>query len=82
MAVGDLLACYTDGVTESFDDLDNQYGTQRLRDMMQLHRHDATDVTIQAIADDVTAFSEGRIYDDVTMFLVKRKIPKNTVETP
>ena len=82
MDAGDLLVCYTDGVTESFDDHDNQYGTQRLRDMMHQHRHDPTDVTIQAIADDVTTFSEGRIYDDVTMFLVKRKIPKNTVETP
>jgi len=74
MDAGDLLACYTDGVTESFDDHDNQYGTQRLRDMMHQHRHDPTNVTIQAIADDVTTFSDGRIYDDVTMFLVKRKI--------
>jgi serine phosphatase RsbU (regulator of sigma subunit) len=69
---GAVLTCYTDGVTESFDHHNEQYGTQRLVSTLQHNRHLHTRAIIKAIADDVAAFSDGRIYDDVTMVLIKR----------
>lgn len=72
LQVGDVLTCYTDGVTESFDHANQQYGTERLCDVIIAQRHQHAQRIIQAIADDVSTFSEGRIYDDVTMMLIKR----------
>ncbi len=75
MHEGSVLTCYTDGITESFDHLNEQYGTQRLLDVLRQHRQHNTRTIIKAIADDVATFSEGRIYDDVTMLLIKRLSP-------
>lgn len=70
---GDTLVCYTDGVTESFDDGDQQYGVTRLKQVIQRHMRDHTAAIVTAIADDVSAFSEGRIYDDVTLLVLQRQ---------
>ncbi len=70
-----MLTCYTDGVTESFDQYNEQYGTKRLVSTLQHNRHLHTGAIIEAIADDVASFSDGRIYDDVTMVLIKRLTP-------
>ena len=70
---GDTLVCYTDGVTESFDDGDQQYGVTRLKQVIQRHMHHHTADIVSAIADDVAAFSEGRIYDDVTLLVLQRQ---------
>jgi len=72
---GAVLTCYTDGVTESFDQYNEQYGTKRLVSTLQHNRHLHTGAIIEAIADDVASFSDGRIYDDVTMVLIKRLTP-------
>lgn len=79
--VGDVLTCYTDGVTESFDHQNEQYGTRRLLDVISAHRHLNTRAIIKVIADDVATFSEGRIYDDVTMIVVKRLNPHEITPT-
>jgi serine phosphatase RsbU (regulator of sigma subunit) len=70
---GDTLVCYTDGVTESFDDHDQQYGVTRLKHVIQRHMQSHTANIVTAIADDVSAFSEGRIYDDVTLLVLQRQ---------
>jgi serine phosphatase RsbU (regulator of sigma subunit) len=70
---GDTVVCYTDGVTESFDDHDQQYGVTRLQQVIQRHiKHHTADI-VSAIAEDVAAFSEGRIYDDVTLLVLQRQ---------
>ncbi|MBM4414144.1 MAG: GAF domain-containing protein [Chloroflexi bacterium] len=72
MQPGDTLVCYTDGVTESFDDHDQQYGVTRLKQVIQRHMTAHSEQIVTAIADDVSAFSEGRIYDDVTLLVIQR----------
>jgi serine phosphatase RsbU (regulator of sigma subunit)/putative methionine-R-sulfoxide reductase with GAF domain len=72
MQPGDTLVCYTDGVTESFDDHDQQYGVTRLKQVIQRHSTAHSEQIVTAIADDVSAFSEGRIYDDVTLLVIQR----------
>ncbi len=70
---GDTLVCYTDGVTESFDDADQQYGVTRLKHVIQRTMPHPSASIVTAIADDVAAFSEGRIYDDVTLLVIQRQ---------
>ncbi len=64
--------CYTDGVTESFDEDNNLYGVERLAQVIQRNHHLAAEHIVTSIADDVAAFSEGRIYDDVTLLVIQR----------
>ena len=72
MSHGDTLVCYTDGVTESFDEHEDLYGVPRLLDVLHRTQADGADVVVRAIADDIAAFSDGRIYDDVTLLVIKR----------
>jgi serine phosphatase RsbU (regulator of sigma subunit) len=69
---GDTLVCYTDGVTESFDEHEDLYGVPRLIDVIQRTHNDPAADIVRAIADDIAAFSDGRIYDDVTMLVIRR----------
>jgi serine phosphatase RsbU (regulator of sigma subunit)/putative methionine-R-sulfoxide reductase with GAF domain len=72
IAPGDTLVCYTDGVTESFDEHDELYGVPRLIDVIQRTQHEPAATVVRAIADDIAAFSDGRIFDDVTMLVIRR----------
>ena len=72
VAAGDVIVCYTDGVTESFDEHDSIYGVERLVQVVQRSQHHTAETIVTTIANDVTAFSEGRIYDDVTLLVIQR----------
>ncbi len=69
---GETLVCYTDGVTESFDEHEDLYGVPRLIDVIQRTHNDPAAHIVSAIAEDIAAFSDGRIYDDVTMLVIRR----------
>jgi serine phosphatase RsbU (regulator of sigma subunit) len=73
MQPGDLLVCYTDGVTESFDEHGEQFGVARLIEVARLHRHESADAIIEAINAALHRFSLGVIYDDVTMVVIRRE---------
>jgi phosphoserine phosphatase RsbU/P len=69
---GDILVLYTDGVTESFNGEEEEYGEDRLIDSLRKNcRLPATDLA-SAIVDDVLRFSAGERYDDITLILAKR----------
>ncbi len=72
VAAGDVLVCYTDGVTESFDEHDTIYGVERLVQVVQRTQQHTAEAIVTTIANDVTAFSDGRIYDDVTLLVIQR----------
>lgn len=69
---GDTLVCYTDGVTESFDEHEDLYGVPRLIDVMERNHASGADQLVRAITEDIAAFSDGRIYDDVTLLVIRR----------
>jgi len=68
---GDLLALYTDGVTEAFNDDGEEFGEQRLIQILRRHGERSCEAIIAAIVDEVRRFSPGEQHDDITLIVAK-----------
>jgi serine phosphatase RsbU (regulator of sigma subunit) len=68
---GDTLVLYTDGVTESFNDNDEQFGERRLIRTLQRHRDLSAEALITSILDEVRRFSPREQQDDVTLIVAR-----------
>jgi serine phosphatase RsbU (regulator of sigma subunit) len=68
---GDLLAIYTDGVTEAFDDRDEEFGESRLLDTLHAHRSRCPSEIVAAIFDAVRDFSPREQRDDITLIVAR-----------
>ncbi len=68
---GDTLALYTDGVTESFNDAEEEFGEERLVEALRRHRESSSHSLLAAIVDDVRQFSPREQHDDVTLIVAK-----------
>lgn len=70
---GDTLALYTDGITESFNDADDQFGEERLIEALQRHREEQPQNLLESIVDAVRKFSPHEQHDDITLIIAKCK---------
>jgi serine phosphatase RsbU (regulator of sigma subunit) len=70
---GDVLAIYTDGITESFNDRDEEFGEERLIDALRKHGDRNPEDVVAAIFDEVRRFSPREQRDDVTLIVAKCK---------
>ena len=73
LQAGDLLFMYTDGVTEARDDdLDEQYGEERLNELLKRHRELPVQDIIEKVHEELKVFS-GRLDadDDITVVGLK-----------
>jgi sigma-B regulation protein RsbU (phosphoserine phosphatase) len=71
---GDLLVCYTDGVTEAMNENQNEeYEEERLIECIRRNRKKSSQGIMQAVIDDVNAFAENIQYDDITLIVIKVK---------
>jgi serine phosphatase RsbU (regulator of sigma subunit)/catechol 2,3-dioxygenase-like lactoylglutathione lyase family enzyme len=70
---GDVLALYTDGVTEAFGDADEEFGERRLIDAMKRHRELAPQAMLAAVVNDVRAFAPREQSDDITLIIARCK---------
>ena len=68
---GDVLALYTDGVTESFNDEGEEFGEERLADALMRHREESSCSIVAAIVADIQRFSTGEQHDDITLIVAK-----------
>jgi serine phosphatase RsbU (regulator of sigma subunit) len=68
----DVLALYTDGVTEAFDDAGEEFGEQRLVDALRRHRGRASAAVLASLVDEVRSFSPHEQYDDLTLIVARR----------
>ncbi len=68
---GDVLALYTDGVTEAFNDAEEEFGEQRLIETLRRHRELSSQHLVEAIVDDVQQFSPHEQHDDLTLIVAK-----------
>ncbi len=74
IAPGDRLFLYTDGVTESTDDLQQLYGEDRLRAFLNSHAAYNAVETLHALQDDLQEFAgNAPQFDDITMLLLDFK---------
>jgi serine phosphatase RsbU (regulator of sigma subunit) len=71
LCAGDVLALYTDGVTESFNASGEEFGEERLLDGLQRRRHLPPGSLLDSIVDDVRKFSPHEQYDDITMIVAR-----------
>lgn len=70
---GDTLALYTDGVTESFNEADEEFGERRLIGALRRHRELPPPDLLAAIVEEVRKFSPKEQHDDITLIVAKRK---------
>ncbi|WP_353063271.1 SpoIIE family protein phosphatase [Tunturibacter psychrotolerans] len=69
---GDLLALYTDGVTESSDSSDEEFGEVRLIEELRSHRGLPSAELANTIVQKVLHFSAPDQFDDITLIIAKR----------
>ena len=71
LSAGDLLAIYTDGITEAFDAEDDEFGEERLVETLHAHRELPPRDLIAAIYDGVRRFSPPEQRDDMTLIVAR-----------
>jgi serine phosphatase RsbU (regulator of sigma subunit) len=69
----DLLALYTDGVTEAFDDAGQEFGEERLLDALRRHRTKPPSSLLSTLLDEIRHFSPLEQHDDVTLIVARRR---------
>jgi serine phosphatase RsbU (regulator of sigma subunit) len=69
---GDTLAVYTDGLVEVRNEQQEEFGLQRLTDLVCGSWCDEADVIAKRCVDEIGSFAPGRLRDDVTVVLLCR----------
>jgi serine phosphatase RsbU (regulator of sigma subunit)/predicted enzyme related to lactoylglutathione lyase len=70
---GDILALYTDGVTEAFDSSGEEFGETRLIEALRRGRALPPQSLLSEIVHDVQRFSGPEQYDDITLMIARCK---------
>jgi serine phosphatase RsbU (regulator of sigma subunit) len=70
---GDTFALYTDGITESYNSSDEQFGEVRLIEALQRHREASSQAALASIVDEVQRFSPHEQHDDITLIIAKHR---------
>ena len=68
---GDCLVLFTDGVTEALDQNGNEFGEERLQELLLTNANLSAAELREKIIAAVTEFGNGRFYDDVTLVVLK-----------
>jgi sigma-B regulation protein RsbU (phosphoserine phosphatase) len=68
---GDLLVIFTDGVTDANSPEGEEFGEQRLVDVIAEHHDRSARLLLQEIVDDVKAFGGPEQFDDLTLIVAK-----------
>jgi len=72
LAAGDTLAVYTDGVVEVRRDDGEEFGVERLVDVVCRASDDEADGIVKRALDEIIGFAPGRLRDDATVVLLCR----------
>lgn len=70
---GDVLALFTDGVTEAMSPEEEEYGEERLEALLVANRHRTAQEILAVVQEDIDRFTENPPYlsDDLTMIVLK-----------
>jgi serine phosphatase RsbU (regulator of sigma subunit) len=68
---GDLFAIYTDGITEARNQRDEEFGEERLLDIMTRARDLSPSHIVTSVFEEVRRFSGDRQRDDVTLIVAR-----------
>jgi serine phosphatase RsbU (regulator of sigma subunit)/predicted enzyme related to lactoylglutathione lyase len=70
---GDVLALYTDGVTEASNDRGEEFGERLLIEALRQYRELSCQALLEAIVDGVRRFASQEQHDDITVIVAKFK---------
>jgi len=71
---GDVMVIYTDGIVEARDGEGNEYGEERLRQMLEACFYQSAEEINEHLRHDVQEFSRGQpLHDDQTLLVIKFK---------
>jgi len=68
---GDILALYTDGITESFNAAGEEFGEHGLIDALRRHQDLPPQAMLVAVLDEVRQFSPHEQHDDLTLIVAR-----------
>lgn len=68
----DILVFYTDGVTEAADSNGNEFGEERLINLLKVHRHLPAKEILKNITEAIKSFSGNLQTDDITLIVLKK----------
>jgi sigma-B regulation protein RsbU (phosphoserine phosphatase) len=68
---GDMFALYTDGITEAFDHADEEFGEERLVEVLRRNRQRPSLELLNTVVEEVRRFSPHEQRDDITMIVAK-----------
>jgi serine phosphatase RsbU (regulator of sigma subunit)/predicted enzyme related to lactoylglutathione lyase len=71
LAPGDLLAIYTDGITEAMNGREEEFGEDRLIETLQRHRQSSPSDLVASVLQDVRRFSPHEQTDDATLIVAR-----------
>lgn len=70
---GDLLALYSDGVTEAYDEAENEWGDERLLQCLQTSTRAPAESIVTKVFDEIDGFAgSAPQHDDITLLILKR----------
>ena len=71
---GDVVVLYTDGITEAETLAGVRYGIEQLCEVVRLHRQHSANEIKQVVIDDLRRHIGGqKVYDDITLLVLKQK---------
>lgn len=74
MKPGDLLALFSDGVTEAQDEQENEYGEARVADFLRPIAQESAESLVDKVFNEIDRFAgSAPQYDDITLFVIKRE---------
>jgi sigma-B regulation protein RsbU (phosphoserine phosphatase) len=74
MHPGDLLALFSDGVTEAQDEGENEFGEERLAEFLRPIKHEPAETLVDKVFCEIDRFAgSAPQYDDITLFIIKRE---------
>jgi len=71
LAPGDLLALYTDGVTEALTDRGEEFGEENLIQRLRHYRDQPCQAAVEAITNEVRSLTPGDQHDDITLIVAR-----------
>lgn len=74
LETGDVLLLYTDGVTEAADSAENEFGLERLRDVLAANASQGAQAVVEAVSEAIARFT-GAVpqSDDITLIAVEKR---------
>jgi serine phosphatase RsbU (regulator of sigma subunit) len=71
LAPGDIFALYTDGVTESFNESEEEFGEDRFIAALQRNSTLPPQAILSAVIDEIKLFSPHEQHDDITLIVAR-----------